>query len=94
MIIDPIEREKVVKELIAIGEEGDTFEMSDVKYKHMIGMIDDDTIGITQIKTIEGEDGYEEVATFHMVNSAFVMFADMIQSFSRIKQRTEQSGSD
>lgn len=97
MIIDPIEREKVVKELIAIGEEGDadTFETTDVKYKYIIGMVDEDTIGITQIKIIQdGEhEEYEEVATFHMVKSAFTMFADAIESFSRILKREEKSGS-
>jgi hypothetical protein len=86
------EREIVVQELIPIATEGgggdpDTFEHAPVKYKFMMANVDDEIIGITQVKILdtpdEEEKEYQELATFHMHKDAFVAFADMVTSFNR-----------
>jgi hypothetical protein len=90
-----IEREKTVKELVPVKQEGgggdpDTFEYADVRYKFLIAQVDDEIVGVTQVKILdtpdEEEKEYQEVATFHMHKDAFVAFEDMVRTF---KERTE-----
>jgi hypothetical protein len=87
-----MEREKVVKELIPIANDGgagdpDTFEYSDVKYKFFMTFVDEEIIAVSQVKILETPDEeekeYQEVATFHMHKSAFTAFEDMITTFKR-----------
>jgi phosphate uptake regulator len=87
-----MEREKIVKELVPIRNEGgagdpDTFEYDDVKYKFMMAFVDDEIVAITQIKILETpedeEKEYQEVATFHMHKDAFIAFHDMVDAFKR-----------
>jgi hypothetical protein len=53
----------------------------------MMANVDDEIIGITQVKILdtpdEEEKEYQELATFHMHKDAFVAFADMVTSFNR-----------
>lgn len=87
-----MEREKVVQELVPIRQETgagdpDTFEHAPVKYKFMIANVDDEMVGVTQVKILETpdeeENEYQEVATFHMHKDAFTAFEDMVSSFKR-----------
>lgn len=81
-----IEKEIVVKELIPSlrNEYGmeDDFEYADVKYKFMVVDVDNEMVGISQIKILETPDEeekeYQEVATFHMHKDAFKLFVELL----------------
>jgi len=81
-----IEKEIVVKELIPSlrSEYGmeDDFEYADVTYKFMVVDVDNEMVGISQIKILqtpdEEEKEYQEIATFHMHKDAFRVFVDLL----------------
>lgn len=92
-----IEREVVVKELIPSGmhdymttEEKEELEKADVKYRFMIGRVDDEVdnmVGITQIKILETpedeQEEYQEMASFHMTGDAFKVFLEALADFTK-----------
>jgi hypothetical protein len=96
MITNPVERELTVKEMVPTGQqiESDNGEWTDllhpkeVNYKFTIGHVDEEIIGVTQVKTLHAEnpdDIYEEVASFHMTVDAYKAFAEAVQTFEKNK---------
>ena len=81
-----IEKEIIVKELIpSLGADYGTedYEYADVKYKFMVIDVDNEVVGISQIKILETPDEeekeYQEVATLHMHKDAFKVFLDLLK---------------
>lgn len=96
MIINPVQRELIVKEMIHSGQQVETedgewtdlLHPKEVNYKFTIGHVDEEIIGVTQVKTLQAEnpdDMYEEVASFHMTVDAFKAFAEAVQTFEKNK---------